>query len=84
MFKNLSKSKANPLFSGHLFNRPISKKQQSSENCLIIFSIKNHDRFGMSNKFVAECFITLDEIKRCTPKQQVHLTLSFPTSLGMC
>lgn len=66
-----------------LFNRPISKKQQATENCLIIFSIKNHDRFGISNKYIAECFITLDEIKRYTPKEQVHLTLSIPTSLGM-
>lgn len=57
--------------------------QLSTENYLIIFSIKNHDRFEILHKYIAECFITFDEIKRCTSKEQIHLTLSRPTSLGM-
>lgn len=73
-----------PLFD-EKFVIPINKKQQTTENYLIMFTVKNYnkfsDRFGISKKFIAECFITLDDINRSNSSEQMHLTLSSPNSL---
>lgn len=49
-----------------------------------MFCVKDQDLFGYSNKYIAECFITFEEIQRRNdPTEQIHLKLSRPTVTGM-
>lgn len=67
----------------HFFHSPISREQRSIENAMIMFSVKDQDFLGISNKYIAECFITFDEIARSDPMEQIHLKLSRPTVAGL-
>lgn len=64
-------------------NSPISKEQRSIENALIMFCIKDQDLFGISNKYVAEGFVTFEQIARTGRLEQMHLKLSRPTVTGL-
>lgn len=47
-----------------------------------MFSIKDQDYFGITNQYVADCFMSFREIEQSNTQQQVHLKLNRPTSLG--
>lgn len=49
---------------------------------MLILSVKDRDLFGISNQYVAECFITFAEIERSDGVQQIHLTLNRPNTTG--
>lgn len=53
------------------------------DNALLIFSIKDRDYFGISNQFVAECFISFEDIGKADPTEQIHLMLSRPNTTGL-
>lgn len=50
---------------------------------MLILSVKDRDLFGISNQYVAECYITFAEIKRSDGVQQIHLTLNRPNTSGL-
>lgn len=52
------------------------------DNAVVVFSVKDRDLFGISNQYVAECFISFEEIARGDKTEQKHLKLSRPTSSG--
>lgn len=58
----------------------LSPEQRSKSDALILFSIKDKDLFGMSNQYIAECFLMFKEIEEM-PDKQIHLTLTKPASL---
>lgn len=61
---------------------PISREQRSIENGLIMFCIKDQDLFGISNKYVAEGFVTFEQIASTGRLDQMHIKLSRPTVAG--
>lgn len=50
---------------------------------MLILSVKDRDLFGYSNQYVAECYITFDEIKRSDGVEQKHLSLNRPNTIGL-
>lgn len=44
--------------------------------------MKDQDLFGISNKYIAECFVTFEQIVSTDPSEQMHLKLSRPTVTG--
>lgn len=62
--------------------RPLTKEQRAIPNALLQFSIKDKDLFGISNQYIAECFILFDEIAKNDIQQQIHLKLNRPICLG--
>lgn len=67
----------------HTIFSPISREQQEIENAMLILSVKDRDLFGISNQYVAECYITFAEIKRTDGVQQIHLALNRPKTTGL-
>lgn len=65
------------------FHSPISREQREIENALVIFNIKDRDLFGISNQYVAECFIPFAEIEHSNSTEQKHLTLNRPMTTGL-
>lgn len=61
---------------------PISKEQRAVENAMVMFSVKDRDLFGISNQYIADCFITFAEIEGIDRMEQKHLTLNRPTTTG--
>lgn len=61
---------------------PLTAEQRALPNALVMFSVKDQDLFGISNQYVADCFITFREIEQANAQQQVHLKLSRPPTLG--
>lgn len=53
------------------------------ENALVVFTVKDRDLFGISNQYLAECFITMAEIASGEKSDQIHLSLSRPQSIGL-
>lgn len=51
---------------------------------IILFSVKDKDLFGMSNQYIAECYILFKNIPEGDQNnEQIHLLLSRPTKLGL-
>lgn len=48
-----------------------------------MFCIKDQDLFGISNKYISECFVTFEEIASTGRLDQMHLKLSRPTVTGL-
>lgn len=49
---------------------------------LILFSVKDRNYLGISNKYNAETLISLQEILNWHASEQIHLTLTRPNNLG--
>jgi len=52
-----------------------------------MFSVKDKDLFGMSNQYIAECFLAFKDIEDVTTNnnvqiEQTHMKLTRPTNLG--
>ncbi|XP_052868103.1 protein unc-13 homolog 4B [Anopheles cruzii] len=64
-----------------------SSEQRAIPNALIMFSIKDKDLFGMSNQYLAECYLSFQEIADIagdTGKiEQKHLILTRPTRMDI-
>lgn len=52
------------------------------KNALIHFSVKDKDLFGISNQYIADCFVLFNEIGNYDKQQQIHLKLNRPSTLG--
>lgn len=62
---------------------PISPEQRAMDNAIILFSVKDKDLFGMSNQYIAECYVAFKHISNGDiPNEQIHLILSRPTKTG--
>ena len=59
----------------------MTEKQKSQQNSLILFSIKDKDLFGMTNQYIAECYITFADIM-ASDNEQIHMELSRPEYTG--
>lgn len=66
-----------------LLNSPISGELRSMENAMVVFTVKDRDLFGISNQYLAECFLTMAEITSTDKSNQIHLSLSRPQSTGV-
>lgn len=54
-------------------------------NAVILFSVKDKDLFGMSNQYIAECYVAFKNIvgeDEDGGREQIHLKLSRPTLIG--
>lgn len=85
-FLSVAKPKTNaqnktlfPIFD-EKFVITLAPEQRSKSDALILFSIKDKDLFGMSNQYIAECYLMFKEIDEMADNQ-IHLTLTKPTSL---
>lgn len=71
------------IFAYHFVHRPLTPEQRAVENAVILFSVKDKDYFGISNQYIAECYITFSDINQVSDtNEQIHLKLSRPMSLG--
>lgn len=52
------------------------------QNALVHFSVKDKDLFGISNQYIADCFVLFSEIANFDQQQQIHLKLNRPPTLG--
>lgn len=52
------------------------------KNALIQFSVKDKDLFGISNQYIADCFVLFNEIGEYVQNEQQHLKLNRPSTLG--
>lgn len=52
------------------------------QNAVIQFSVKDKDLFGISNQYIADCFVLFNEIEHFDKQQQIHLKLNRPSTLG--
>ncbi|XP_075147164.1 C2 and C2B_Munc13-like domain-containing protein staccato isoform X2 [Haematobia irritans] len=52
-------------------------EEQCKQNSLIQFSIKDKDLFGMTNQYIAECYISFADII-ANESEQIHMELSRP------
>lgn len=48
-----------------------------------MFSVKNKELLGISNKYIGECFVTFRQIADSEQKQQINLILNRPTATGL-
>lgn len=52
-------------------------------SALVTFCIKDKDLFGMSNQYIAECYLSFADIVAASgTNEQVHLKLSRPRNTG--
>ncbi|XP_055524465.1 protein unc-13 homolog 4B isoform X3 [Wyeomyia smithii] len=73
-----------PLFD-EKFVITFTQDQRAIENAVILFSVKDKDLFGMSNQYLAECFLCFSDIadisKESGKIEQKHLKLTRPNRL---
>lgn len=71
-----------PLFD-EKFAITLNPEQRYKKDALILFSVKDRDLFGMSNQYVAECFLSFKEIEDYMQEgnSQIHLKLTRPKNL---
>lgn len=66
--------------------RTLSKDQRKLTEAIILFSVKDHDYFGMANQYVAEAFLMFKDIADITSEsgtiKQLNLTLTRPQNEG--
>lgn len=75
------------IFCNRVFYRysNLTPAQLAMENAVILFSVKDKDMFGMSNQYIAECYLPFKDI--CTndeegSREQIHMKLSRPKLTG--
>uniref|UniRef100_A0A182VXG9 Uncharacterized protein n=1 Tax=Anopheles minimus TaxID=112268 RepID=A0A182VXG9_9DIPT len=75
-----------PLFD-EKFVITFTPEQRSIPNALIMFSIKDKDLFGMSNQYLAECYLSFNEIADISGDagkiEQKHLILTRPQKMDI-
>ncbi|XP_058172092.1 protein unc-13 homolog 4B-like [Anopheles ziemanni] len=75
-----------PLFD-EKFVVTFTPEQRSIPNALIMFSIKDKDLFGMSNQYLAECYLSFDDIADISEDtgkiEQKHLILTRPQRMDI-
>ncbi|XP_023298008.2 protein unc-13 homolog 4B isoform X1 [Lucilia cuprina] len=59
------------------FTIKLTEDQRKQQNSLILFSIKDKDLFGMTNQYIAECYITFADLM-ANENEQIHMELSRP------
>lgn len=59
----------------------MTEEQREIKDAIILFSLKDKDYFGMANQYLAECFLSFDEIES-SENNQIHLKLSRPSYSG--
>uniref|UniRef100_A0A182NFR7 Uncharacterized protein n=1 Tax=Anopheles dirus TaxID=7168 RepID=A0A182NFR7_9DIPT len=47
-------------------------EQRAISNALIMFSIKDKDLFGMSNQYLAECYLRLNDIPEIADNSKIY------------
>lgn len=64
----------------------MSDDQKKIQEAIILFSVKDHDYFGMANQYVAESFLMFKDIADIAADsgsiKQLHLTLTRPQNDG--
>ncbi|KAL5288048.1 hypothetical protein ACFFRR_008722 [Megaselia abdita] len=65
-----------PLYEEN-FNIVMNEEQRSLRTALLVFSVKDRDMFGMSNQYIAEAYLTIEDIENSN-YEQIHMTLSRP------
>lgn len=63
----------------------LTAEQRALQNAVILFSVKDKDMFGMSNQYIAECYLAFRDI--CTndeegSREQIHMKLTRPKITG--
>jgi len=84
-FNNITRPKTNaqsktlfPLFD-EKFVVPLTSEQRAMGTALILFCVKDKDLFGITNQYIAECFLTFEDIEKMNNScEQIHLKLSRP------
>ncbi|KAH8295174.1 hypothetical protein KR018_008180 [Drosophila ironensis] len=59
------------------FRINLSESQRTDRNSLILFSVKDKDLFGMSSQYIAECYISFEDLE-ASSGEQIIMTLSRP------
>ncbi|ALC45396.1 CG34349, partial [Drosophila busckii] len=59
------------------FSINLTPEQRELPDCLILFSIKDKDLFGMSSQYIAECYMTFEFLKN-TAGEQILMNLCRP------
>lgn len=66
--------------------RTFTPDQRNVKDAIILFSVKDKDLFGMSNQYLAECYLSFNDIADITGEsgkiEQKHLILTRPYRLG--
>lgn len=61
-------------------------EQRAIKDAVILFSVKDKDLFGMSNQYLAECYLSFNDIADISGEsgkiEQKHLKLTRPHRLG--
>ncbi|XP_037732487.1 protein unc-13 homolog 4B isoform X1 [Drosophila subpulchrella] len=60
------------------FRINLSEQQRKEKNSLIVFSIKDKDLFGMSSQYIAESYISFEDIEVTPLGEQIMMNLSRP------
>uniref|UniRef100_A0A182J7R8 Munc13-4 n=1 Tax=Anopheles atroparvus TaxID=41427 RepID=A0A182J7R8_ANOAO len=75
-----------PLFD-EKFEIKFTPEQRAIPNALIMFSIKDKDLFGMSNQYLAECYLSFNDIADVSEDsgkiEQKHLVLTRPQRMDI-
>ncbi|XP_037921818.1 protein unc-13 homolog 4B isoform X3 [Hermetia illucens] len=56
---------------------PLTPDQLRMHTALLVFSVKDKDLFGMSNQYLAECYLSFEDIEN-SQGEQIHMKLSRP------
>lgn len=81
-FHDVSRTKF-MLFFFYCLLRPLTNEQRTVENAIILFTVKDKDLFSITNQFIAECYMSFQEIALLNGnREQIHLKLSRPNSSG--
>lgn len=59
------------------FTIPLTSDQRKMKTALMVFSVKDKDLFGMSNQYLAECYLSFEDAEN-SGGEQIHLRLNRP------
>lgn len=61
----------------------LSNEQRAMDSALILFCLKDKDLFGISNQYIAECYLSFKDIQEASSNnEQIHLKLNRPRNTG--
>lgn len=64
--------------------RPLTPEQRAMPTAIILFCVKDKDYFGITNQYIAECFLTFQDIANMPNScEQIHLKLTRPKNTGI-
>lgn len=70
----------------YFLSRSFTPEQRAIQDAVILFSVKDKDLFGMSNQYLAECYLCFSDIADISGEsgkiEQKHLRLTRPSRLG--